>query len=133
MATITTSFNIVAWQEDRSDQTTPRVTPAHVAFALPEVQGDVKAEYLMTYLPTGDAKFVFTDFVTVKNLNGKRGTFITQGKGTFSARTHSVEGSFILVNGAGTENFEHVGGEGRFTSAPKTQYEFTLGCIKADS
>ena len=122
----TTSFNILAWDEDRTSQKTPRVTPAHVTFALPEMEGEVKAEYLMTYLPNGDAQFIFTDTVTAKNLNGKSGSFITQGKGTFKAASHSVEGFFTVVDGTGTSALASVSGEGKFASSPNSVYEFRL-------
>ena len=122
----TTSFSILAWEEDRTSQTTPRVTPAHVTFALPGFDGEVKAEYLMTYLPNGDAKFIFTDTVKVANLQGKKGGFFTQGTGTFSATTHSVEGNFAVVDGTGTEALANVKGGGKFTSSPDSVYEFRL-------
>ena len=58
--------------------------------------GIVKAEYLMTHLPSGDANFIFTDFVKVEKLHGKTGSFITQGKGEFEAKSHSVSEALQL-------------------------------------
>lgn len=39
MDAITSSFKIPGWDEDRTSQDTPRVTPAHVSFVLPELNG----------------------------------------------------------------------------------------------
>ena len=72
-----------------------------MVFDLPELNGKVNAECLMTYLPGGDASFVFTDFVRIEELYGKKGS-VTQGKGEFESRSHSVSGSFTVVSGTGT-------------------------------
>ena len=126
MDTIKSSFKISGWDEDRTSQDTPRVTPAHVSFVLTELDGQVKAEYLMTYLPSGDATFIFTDAVSVLNLHGKKGSFITQGKGSFDSKSHSVQGSFEIVKGTGTGDLSQVQGTGSFGSSPKSEYTFSL-------
>lgn len=102
------------------------MTPAHVVFDLPDVAGKVKAEYLMTYLPGGDASFIFTDFVKLEKLDGKQGSFVTQGSGSFESKSHSVSGSFTVVSGTGTGDFSGVEGTGKFGSSPKSQYTFEL-------
>ena len=102
------------------------MAPAHVNFDLPDVAGKVAAEYLMTYLPGGDASFIFTDHVKVDRLNGKQGSFITQGNGRFESKSHSVSGCFTIVSGTGTGDFSGVEGTGKFGSSPKSQYTFEL-------
>lgn len=102
------------------------MTPAHVTFELPEVAGTVAAEYLMTYLPGGNASFIFTDFVKVDKLDGKQGSFITQGSGSFESKSHSVSGRFTVVSGTGTGDFSGVEGTGKFGSSPKSEYTFEL-------
>ena len=126
MGEVTTPFKVTGWEEDRTSQDTPRVTPAHVTFALPELGGAVKAEYLMTYVPGGDAHFIFTDVVEVDRLQGKQGSFITQGTGIFHSKTHSVSGAFEVVSGTGTGGFEGVHGNGSFKTCPESEYKFSL-------
>ena len=120
------SFTISSWQEDRTNQATPRVTPAHVTFTLPEVGGKITAEYLMTYLPGGNAKFIFTDTIIVENLEGKQGSFVTQGQGNFNASTHSVEATFEIVHGSGTNLLQNIKGKGSMQSAPSSLYAFEV-------
>lgn len=117
---------MLAWDEDRSSQTLPRVTPAHVSFGLPGLDGSVKAEYLMTYLPEGNASFIFTDTIVAKDILGKSGSFITQGKGTFDAKTYSVEGKFDVIEGTGTDELSKIKGNGSFRSSPVSEYVFDL-------
>ncbi|MCJ1242524.1 hypothetical protein MMC14_010532, partial [Varicellaria rhodocarpa] len=124
MATVITPFNVAGWDEDRTKQDTPRVTPAHVKFVLPDLDGTVEAEYLMTYLPGGNATFIFTDYIAVRKLHGKQGSFITQGKGSFDSKTHSVSGTFEIVHGTGTEGLTSISGTGSFGTSPKSEYKF---------
>lgn len=51
----------------------------------------------MTYLPSNNASFVFTETIKAKDFLGKEGSFITQGKGTFDSSTYVVEGTFQIV------------------------------------
>ncbi len=135
-----------SWNEDRSLTTLPRVTAAEVTLALTPPPGssssngsDVDATthsfYQMTYLPNTNASFVFTETVKAKNLLGKQGTFITQGKGTFESKTYAVKGTFEIVEGTGTEGFEGIAGGGSFGPAVETptklQYEFEMKGIAA--
>ena len=123
---VTTPFSSLHWDEDRTSTNSPRVTPAHVLFDLPDLAGIVEAEYLMTYLPSGDASFIFTDFVKVEKLHGRKGSFITQGKGEFEAKSHSVSGSFTVVSGTGAGDFTGVEGTGKFGTSPKSENVFEL-------
>lgn len=122
----TTPFSPLHWDEDRKNQDTPRVTPAHVVFELPDLVGKVEAEYLMTYRPGGDASFIFTDFVKVEKLRGNKGSFITQGRGEFESESHSVSGTFTVVSGTGTGDFTGVEGTGKFGTSPRSEYIFEL-------
>jgi hypothetical protein len=109
---------VVSWVEDRTVTTTPRVTPASVKFSLIDIPGHITSEFHMAYTLGGDASFVFTNVVEVDNLLGKRGTFITQGKGTYVAETHTVIGEFEIVPGSGTGQLKEVKGKGTVVSAP---------------
>lgn len=80
----------------------------------------------MTYLPSGDATFVFTDAVSLLNLRGMNGSFITQGKGSFDSKSHSVQGSFQVVKETGTGDLSGIQGTGSFGSSLKSEYKFSL-------
>ena len=126
MAGITckSTFTVTDWQEDRSNQGTPRLTPASIKYALPEISGTIAAEYLMTYLPGGNATFVFTETVTASNFEGKQGSFITQGQGTFDSKTYSVQASFNIVAETGTRQLATIAGKGSMQTAPSSSYSF---------
>jgi hypothetical protein len=81
------------------------VTPADIALALSsssKLDAAITFSYLMTYLPSNNASFVFTETIKAKDFLGKEGSFITQGKGTFDSSTYVVEGTFQIVEGSGT-------------------------------
>ena len=109
---------VLSWVEDRTVTTTPRITPASVKFSLIDIPGQITSEFLMAYTPGGDASFVFADVVDVDNFLGKKGSFITQGKGTFAADTHTVIGEFEIIPGSGTGQLSEVKGKGTVVSAP---------------
>lgn len=132
-----------SWNEDRSQTATPRVTTADVILAFSPLAkdpaGDEKASqtdattatsYQLTYLPGGNASFVFTETITAKDFLGKQGSFITQGKGTFEAKTYVVKGEFTVVDGTGTAGLEGVKGTGSFgpleEGSTKLKYDFDL-------
>ena len=117
-----------SWNEDRTKTNVPRVTPAEVSLALsPPPNASSKYEstldatttssYQMTYLPNGNASFVFTEIIIAKDFLGKEGSFITQGKGTFTAATFAVEGTFEIVKETGTGALKGVEGKGSFGPA----------------
>ncbi|MCJ1483141.1 hypothetical protein MMC06_003307 [Schaereria dolodes] len=111
-------LTISKWDEDRSNQSTPRVTPAHVSFKLTELDGSIESDYLMTYLEGGHANFIFTETVTAANFDGKKGSFIAQGNGKFDASNYTVMGNFTIVEGTGTGDLKNAQGSGEFASAP---------------
>ena len=55
---------------------TPRATPAHVSFKAPDIDATIPTECLMTYLPDGNAEFIFTETIETKNFYRKAGSFI---------------------------------------------------------
>ena len=127
--TIIAIASVTKWEEDRSLTTTPRITPAHVAFAAPDISATMATDYLMTYLSDGNASFIFTERVEAKDFDGKEGSFITQGKGKFDASSYSVMGDFEIVKGTGTGGLEGVEGKGNFGpggQATKLKYEFSI-------
>lgn len=126
-----------SWNEDRSQTTTPRVTPAEVVLTFSpdpksdsQVEGSTSTSYQMTYLPNGNACFVFTETVNAKGFLGKEGTFVTQGTGTFEAKTYVVKGEFKVVQGSGTGGLEGISGSGSFgppeAGSTKLKYEFNV-------
>ena len=127
--TIVAIASVTNWEEDRSLTNTPRITPAHVAFTAPDISATMVTEYLMTYLPDGNASFIFTERVEAKDFGGKEGSFITQGKGKFDASSYSVTGNFEVVKGTGTGGLEGIEGKGSFGPAEKKtelKYEFSV-------
>ncbi|KFX94436.1 hypothetical protein O988_06306 [Pseudogymnoascus sp. VKM F-3808] len=123
--TLSSPGKLQSWDEDRTITTTPRVTPASVKFALPELSSSLHSSYLMTYLPSGDASFIFTDVITSsapaeqsKGFLGQEGSFVTQGKGTFEAKSYTVQGQFEIVEGTGTGGLQGIQGSGVFRSKP---------------
>jgi hypothetical protein len=133
MSSITALVSHTKWDEDRSIITTPRVTPAHVSFSAPDIDATIQTEYLMTYLPNGNAEFVFTDIIEAKNFKGHGGSFITQGKGTFNGSSFTVQATFDIVEGSGTGGLEAVRGKGSYVTANedphKVTYEFVVDGI----
>lgn len=116
--TIICPANLISWDEDRSITTTPRVGPATVKFSLSTITGTLTSSYLMTYLSggSGNASFIFTDVIETTDFKGKKGSFITQGKGLFDASTYKVKGEFEIVSGGGTGDLESLEGKGGFAS-----------------
>lgn len=135
MPSVTTYLAIEKWDEDRTIQTTPRVTPAHVIYKIPDLEGSIDSNYLMTYTKGGNASFIFTDTVKSDNFSGKKGSFIAQGKGSFDASSYTVMGSFNIVEGSGVDGMAGVKGFGSFESAPSkeqpTRVRWT--CMMEDS
>jgi hypothetical protein len=133
MPTVTTLVSHTKWDEDRSITTTPRVTPAHVSFSAPDIDGTIQTEYLMTYLPDGNATFIFTETVDAKKFHGKEGSFVTQGKGFFDGKAFSVTATFDIVEGTGTGGLEGVKGKGKYDTPKedphKVAYEFEVDGI----
>ncbi|MCJ1253773.1 hypothetical protein MMC24_001586 [Lignoscripta atroalba] len=133
MPEITDYLTISRWDEDRTNQSTPRVTPAHVSFQLTAIDGSIESDYLMTYVEGGNASFIFTETVSAKNFAGKKGSFIAQGKGTYDASTHAVKGTFTIVEGTGTGELQDVKGTGAIDSAAKDNPGKTrYTCVLAD-
>jgi hypothetical protein len=130
MTSLTVLVSHVTWDEDRSITTTPRVTSAHVSFSAPDIDATIRTEYLMTYLPNGNAEFVFTDIVEAKNFLGHKGSFITQGKGTFDGHAFTVKATFDIVEGSGTGGLEQIKGRGKISSVKedphKVNYDFVV-------
>jgi hypothetical protein len=88
---------VLTWAEERTVTTTPRVTPASVKFSLIDIPGQITGEFQTAYTSGGDASFVFTDVVEVDNFLGKKGSFNTQGKGTFAAYQAGSGQSLLTV------------------------------------
>jgi hypothetical protein len=130
MPSVTALVSHTKWDEDRSIDTTPRVTPAHVSFSAPDIDATIQTEYLMTYLPNGNAEFIFTDIIETKNFQGHQGSFITQGKGTFDGKAFTVKATFDIVGGSGTGALERITGKGKIDTAKedphKVIYEFVV-------
>lgn len=135
--------SVSSWDEDRSNITTPRVVPANVSFQIkpdPDSQstspdttaaGNATTAYLMTYLPDGNASYIFTETVTLEDLGGKKGgSFITQGKGTFDFTAGVATGTFEVIAGTGTAGLQGITGTGSFgPAAPGShdvQYEYQV-------
>jgi hypothetical protein len=131
-STFVSPGSLVSWDEDRTSSTTPRVTPASVKFSLPSIKASIEISYLMTYLPDGNASFIFTDIVTCEAQGeteagdekvqamggGEGGSFVTQGKGSFDGKNYTVQGEFQIVEGSGTGGLKGVVGKGGFISKP---------------
>ncbi len=118
-----------SWNEDRTQSALPRVTPADIALALSssssKLDAAITSSYLMTYLPSNNASFVFTETIKAKDFLGKEGSFITQGNGTFDSSTYVVEGTFQIVDGSGTGELGEIGGKGSFGPAEKGSSKLT--------
>ncbi|KKY29178.1 hypothetical protein UCRPC4_g00084 [Phaeomoniella chlamydospora] len=138
--TFSSSASILSWDEDRSQTTLPRLTPATVKLTLNDLEATVTSNYQMVYLPagpgvdtSGSAKFIFTDVVEAKAFGGKTGSFITQGKGSFDAATYRVSGQFEVVPGTAQGSLGELfaaGGKGSLESdskdPSKVNYTFTV-------
>ncbi|KAL3160749.1 hypothetical protein ABBQ32_010658 [Trebouxia sp. C0010 RCD-2024] len=128
MAVATSTFKVTGWDEDRSSTETPRVRPASITYDLPEMDGKITSSYLMTYMSNGNATFVFTETVLASNFFGKKGSFITQGQGTFDSKTYAVEASFSIVAGTGTGDLADMAGKGTMVTKPSNEYSFEVWC-----
>jgi hypothetical protein len=130
------SASILSWDEDRSESTQsklPRLTPATVKLNLDDVKGTVTSNYQMIYLPAGPGRekdgcavYTFTDVVEAKDFDGKEGSFMTQGKGSFDAVKFRVEANFDIVPGSGKGELGELfngGGKGSFESDPKNPHQ----------
>jgi Protein of unknown function (DUF3224) len=123
-----TKTDIEKWDEDRSLKDVPRVTPATVAFNLPEIEGKATTNYLFTYTPDGNASFVYTETITVENFHAdkKKGSFITQGKGVYDSTAHAATGTFEIVEGTGTGDLKGIKGKGTLVGTPTHGYHFEV-------
>ena len=130
MPSLSVIVSHVKWDEDRSITTTPRVTPAHVSFSATDIDATIQTEYLMTYLPNGNAEFVFAEVVEAKNFQGHKGSFITQGRGTFDGQSFTVKATFDVVEGSGTGDLEKIKGKGKIDTVKedphKVNYDFEV-------
>lgn len=125
-----------SWNEDRSQTTVPRVTTAEVVLGLSSapngsiVEATTSTTYQMAYILGGDASFVFTETIAAKNFLGEEGTFVLQGKGTFTAKTYVVKAEFEVVQGTGTGGLEGINGNGSFgppeEGSKKLLYDFNV-------
>jgi hypothetical protein len=118
LTTARSAAKVISWIEDRTLTTTPRVTPASVKLSLLDLSGQITSAFIMAYTPGGDASFVFTDIVEADNFQGKKGSFITQGKGTYAYETRTCMGEFDIVPGSGTGQLSTARGKGTVISAP---------------
>lgn len=118
LTSVRSAAKVLSWVEDRTFNITPRVTPASVKLTLLDFSAQITSAFHLAYTPGGDASFVFTDIVEAENFQGKKGSFITQGKGTYTAETRTVMGEFDIVPGSGTGQLNSVTGKGTVTSAP---------------
>lgn len=134
MPSVTALVSHTKWDEDRSITKTPRVTPAHVSFTAPDIDATIQTEFLMMYLPNGNAEFIFADIIEAKNFLGHAGSFITQGKGTFDGSAFTVSATFDIIEGTGTGGLEGIRGKGSYETpkedSHKVKYVFVVDGIE---
>lgn len=120
-------YTVKSWDEDRSITTVPRVTPAHVVIDIGDGSAISTLDFIMTYVD-GSAEFVYTATIEAADLDGKKGSFITQGSGSHSTST-GVDSTFDIVKGSGQGDFESASGKGKMLwlpSAAKGEYTFDI-------
>jgi hypothetical protein len=135
----TSPANCVSWDEDRSSQDVPRITQGKVKMNLPDLNATASTTYQYVYLPEapdraeGSAVYNFTDLIEAEDFKGKKGSFITMGKGTFDKGTYRVEATFEVVVGSGKGELGELfknGGKGTFASMAKdptkVEYKFVV-------
>lgn len=127
---LTSAAELLKWDEDRTLTATPRVTPAVVSMALPEIKAKLTTHYIMTYTRDGNAAFQFTHHVDAEDFGGRKGSFVVQGTGTFTKATYNVEGKFRSVEGAATGEIEALGEiVGSFASQPTPENPGAVGFV----
>ncbi|KDQ57492.1 hypothetical protein JAAARDRAFT_35205 [Jaapia argillacea MUCL 33604] len=126
MPSIYTSTVMNKWDEDQTIEDTPRVTPAHAIFDLPEVKGKTATELIMSHLPDGNAAYVYAETITAEDFDGKKGSFIVQGSGIWDGKEHKATGTFEVVEGSGTGELKGIKGKGFSENTPKHGYRFEV-------
>lgn len=79
-----------------------------------DVVGEARTEYTMVHRPDGTATFVAVQHVK-GSIEGREGTFVLQGKGSFDGGT--ARGTWEVAEGMGTGALVDLRGRGDFMAA----------------
>jgi hypothetical protein len=121
-------FKVTSWDEKACDEgwDGAKVTRASVTQTVSgDIEGEARVEYLMIYLNGGSATFLVTVRVAGQ-LDGRSGSFVLEGKGTYA--DGSAKCAFSVVPGAGSGGLAGLRGMGNYsaTHAEFPNVPFTL-------
>ncbi len=121
-------FKVTSWDEKPFDEGWggTKVTRASVTQTVSgNIEGEARVEYLMTYCNDGSASYLVTLRIAGK-LDGRSGSFVAEGKGSYAAGTATC--SFTVVPGAGAGELVGLRGTGSFAAkhAEYPNVPFTL-------
>ena len=121
-------FKVTSWDEKPCDEGWggTKVTRASVTQTVSgNIEGEARVEYLMIYLKGGSATFLVTVRVAGK-LDGRTGSFVLEGKGTYA--DGSATCNFSVVPGAGSGELAGLRGTGNYAAghAEYPNVPFTL-------
>ena len=121
-------FKVTSWDEKPCDEGWggAKVTRASVTQTVSgDIEGDARVEYLMIYLEGGTATFLAAVLVTGA-LDGKSGSFVLEGKGTYADGAATC--NFSVVAGAGSGELAGLRGTGNYVAkhAEYPNVPFTL-------
>lgn len=120
------TFRVTGWDEKPYEQKngTPKLTQAHVTNTFSgDIEGEGAAEYLMVYPTDQEATFVGLQRVS-GSVNGQRGTFVLQVKGTFAEGI--AKAAWSVVPDSGTGELSGLTGKGGYESKSDGSADVTL-------
>ena len=117
-------FAITNWDEKPCGDEQPKMTRATVTKRLTgDLEGDARAEYVMTYRADGSAEFVGLERI-VGTLGGRSGSFVLQRTGAFEAGI--AKESYSIVAGSGTGELTGLRGGGASAVGHGMEHPFSL-------
>ncbi|HKV42352.1 MAG TPA: DUF3224 domain-containing protein [Blastocatellia bacterium] len=124
------TFEVKSWDEtpcDEAERTGKMVRVRAVYNYQGDIEGEGTWEALMTYNEGG----TITHFVSLQRfagrLEGKSGSFMLQGQGTYKADA-GAESEFVVVPGSGTGELSGLGGKGSYlANQPPFTVELAYG------
>lgn len=103
-----------------------KLTRVHMVatIAADDMQAEMDSQMLLAYTPDGTGLGVSIERV-VGTLNGRQGSFVMQGTGSFEG--HAAETTWTIVPGSGTDELRGIRGGGGFPmQASPDGVRFTL-------
>ncbi|GAB3911436.1 hypothetical protein GCM10029964_117330 [Kibdelosporangium lantanae] len=128
MAAMTNTYESLSWEEHNFVEIEGGVKIAHATVTYRytgQLEGESRAQGLLTYRPDGTGTFVSTEYFTGA-VDGRKGTVVLQHAGDFDAE--HITSRFHVEPGTGGGDLVGLTGSGEFDmkmGTPSVEYTFT--------